>query len=227
MEGLIGIAFKDFVLLAADKTNAYSIIVVKSDEDKFYKLSDHLVMAICGEPGDTGQFAEFIEKNIQLYKMRNGFELSPKAAANFVQRNLAEYLRSRTPYQVNLLLGGFDTQANTADLFWMDYLASSTKLDYGMHGYGGFFTLGIMDRFYRADMSVEEGTALLKKAITEIQKRLIVNLPAFKVIMIDKDGVHDKEDIIVDAKNLGLENLSDLPKMVGETTSARAHHLIS
>jgi len=65
------------------------------DEDKLHKISDKLVMAICGESGDTTQFAEYIAKNIQLYKMRNGYELSPTAAANFTRRNLADYLRSR------------------------------------------------------------------------------------------------------------------------------------
>lgn len=52
-------------------------------------------MAVCGEPGDTTQFAEYIAKNIQLYKMRNGYELSPSAAAAFTRRNLADSLRSR------------------------------------------------------------------------------------------------------------------------------------
>ena len=37
-----------------------------------FKLSDHLVMLVSGESGDTVQFAEYMAKNIQLYKMRNG-----------------------------------------------------------------------------------------------------------------------------------------------------------
>ena len=60
-----------------------------------FKLSDSLLMAVTGESGDTTQFAEYIEKNIQLYKMRNGYELSPNAAASFTRRNLADSLRSR------------------------------------------------------------------------------------------------------------------------------------
>lgn len=52
-------------------------------------------MAVCGETGDTTQFSEYIAKNIQLYKMRNGYELSPKEAANFTRRNLADALRTR------------------------------------------------------------------------------------------------------------------------------------
>ena len=66
-----------------------------SDQRKSYQLSDKLVMTAVGESGDTNQFAEFITKNIQLYKMQNGYELSPSGAANFTRRNLADYLRSR------------------------------------------------------------------------------------------------------------------------------------
>ena len=43
-----------------------------SDYDKMFKLSDKLLMLVTGESGDTVQFAEYIGKNIQLYKMRNG-----------------------------------------------------------------------------------------------------------------------------------------------------------
>lgn len=204
MEGLIGIAFKDFALLAADKTMAYSIIAVKHDQTKIYKLSDNLIMAICGESGDTVQFAEYIEKNIQLYKMRNGFQLSPSCAANFIQRNLADYLRSRTPYHVNLLLAGYDDKTGP-ELYYLDHLSTMAKLPYAMHGYGGFFTTSILDRYYKPDMTVEEGTALLQKCIAEVQKRLIVNLPAFKVTLIEKGQIVEQPDIIIDVENLGLK----------------------
>ena len=61
-------------------------------------MSDKMLMSVVGESGDTTQYAEFIAKNIQLYKMQNGYELSPKASANFTRRNLADYLRSRVSY---------------------------------------------------------------------------------------------------------------------------------
>nr|CAD7463197.1 unnamed protein product [Timema tahoe] len=173
-----------------------------SDEDKLYKISNKLVMAVSGESGDTSQFAEYIAKNIQLYKMRNGYELSPSAAANFTRRNLAEYLRSRTPYNVNLLLAGFDEQAGP-ELFFMDYLASMVKIPYAAHGYGGYFSLSIMDRYHNADMSEEEGYEVMKKCVQEAHRRLIVNLPNFKVQIINKDGIKDMPDIT--AKSIAIE----------------------
>uniref|UniRef100_A0A0K8R840 Proteasome subunit beta n=1 Tax=Ixodes ricinus TaxID=34613 RepID=A0A0K8R840_IXORI len=197
MECLMGVVFKDFALLAADKTSGYSIIVLKHDEDKIHKLSDNLLMAVCGEAGDTVQFAEFIAKNIQLYKMRNGYELSPTAAANFTRRNLADYLRSRTPYSVNLLLAGFDKQAAQPELFYMDYLATMAKVPYGAHGYGAFFLISVLDRYYREDMNEEEAVDLLKKCVFEVQKRFLVNLPAFKVQLVDKNGIRTLKDISV------------------------------
>jgi 20S proteasome subunit beta 4 len=52
-------------------------------------------MAISGEQGDTNQFAEYIAKNVQLYKMRNNYELSPNEASHFTRRILADNLRTR------------------------------------------------------------------------------------------------------------------------------------
>lgn len=52
-------------------------------------------MGVTGTSGDTSQFAEYIGKNVQLYKMRNGYELTPSAAAHFTRHNLADYLRSQ------------------------------------------------------------------------------------------------------------------------------------
>jgi len=51
-------------------------------------------MSVTGEDGDCAQFAEYIEKNIQLYKIRNGYELSPEEMVNFTRKLLAEALRS-------------------------------------------------------------------------------------------------------------------------------------
>merc|ERR1711978_120027 len=191
----IGMQFDDFVMVATDQTNARSIMVMKSDQNKFFNLSDRLVMAVSGESGDTTQFAEYIAKNIQLYKMRNGYELSPAAAANFTRRNLADYLRSRTPYQVNLLIAGFDSETGKPELYFMDYLASMIKTKFAAHGYGGFFTTALMDRHYRSNMNKEEAYKLMIECVKEVQKRLILNLPNFAITIVDKDGVSKMDPI--------------------------------
>ncbi|CAD5113875.1 DgyrCDS3039 [Dimorphilus gyrociliatus] len=190
MECVIGIKGKDFILLASDMTSGRSIMRMKNDQDKMYQLSDKLVMATVGEAGDATQFSEYIAKNVQLYKMRNGYDLSPNAACCFTRKMLADYLRSQTPYQVNVLLAGYDVTEGP-ELYYLDYLASSNKLPFAVHGYGSFFTLSVLDRFYKDNLSEDEAVELLKKCLNEIQTRFIVNLGSFKVRFISKDGVKD------------------------------------
>ncbi|UYV66715.1 PSMB2 [Cordylochernes scorpioides] len=190
MECLIGITFKDFVLLAADTMAAHSIISIKQDHNKLYQLSDHLGMLVSGESGDTVQFAEYISKNIQLFKMRNGFELSPQAAANYTRKNLADSLRTRNHYMVNLLLAGYD-EKDGPGLYYIDHLATMAKVPYAVHGYGGYFIYGLLDRYYRSDVEQKDAIEILRKCIAEIQKRLVLNLPSFKMWIIDANGIKD------------------------------------
>lgn len=35
-------------------------------------LGKYFQMTVTGESGDTNNFAQYVQKNIQLYKMRNG-----------------------------------------------------------------------------------------------------------------------------------------------------------
>lgn len=191
MECLIGIQGKDFVLLATDTISARSVVAMKNDHDKMYKLSDNLLMAVCGESGDTIQFSEYIAKNVQLYKMRNGYELSPHAAANFTRRNMAESLRSQRSQMVNLLIAGHDKEDGPS-LYYLDYLASLNKLPFAIHGYGSLFALSIMDKYYLKGLDFDGAKELLIKCLNEIQKRFIVNLGRFRLRVVDKDGIHDK-----------------------------------
>lgn len=46
-----------------------------------------------------------------------------------------------------------------------------------------------------SDITQEESYDIFKKCVKEIQKRLIINLPNFKVTVVDKNGVRDLEEI--------------------------------
>lgn len=157
------------------------------------------MLGIVGEAGDTVQFAEYIAKNIALYKMRNSYELGPKAAAHFTRKTLAQYLRSRTPYNVNMFVAGYD-ETEGAELHFIDYLGSARSVKYGNHGYGGLFCASIFDRYHHENITQEEAYSIMQMCVKEIYKRLIINLPHFKVAIIDKDGFKYLDDISV--KNL-------------------------
>lgn len=160
-EVLLGITGKDFVILAASKATMRGPTIIKAEDDKTRELNNHTLMAFSGEAGDTGQywavgelkvdvnrvlislfqivqFAEYIQANIQLYTKRNDTELSTPAVANFIRGELARSLRSRSPYTVNLLLGGVEPETAAPHLYWIDYLASLAPVPYAAHGYAQY-----------------------------------------------------------------------------------------
>ena len=190
MECLFGITGKDFVLLAADKLVARSIVVMKSDELKLKRLNNQTVMAYAGESGDATNFAEYIQRNISLYTIRNDDrQLSPKAVATFVRNQLAESLRTRSPYNVNILIGGCDVNGGgSPQLFWIDYLGSMVQVPYGVHGYGSYFCTATLDRHWQPDMNLEQAVEVLKKCFAELKTRFIVNIKEYSVQVIRNTG---------------------------------------
>ncbi|GKZ31713.1 proteasome subunit beta type-4 [Aspergillus brasiliensis] len=191
LEVLLGITGKDFVILAASKAAMRGPTILKAEDDKTKQLNAHNLMAFSGEAGDTVQFAEYIQANIQLYTMRNDTELGPNAVASFVRGELARSLRSRNPYTVNLLLGGVDPITQKPHLYWIDYLASLAPVPYAAHGYAQYYCLSTLDKHHHPDISLEEGMKLLQMCTDELKRRLPIDYKGVLVKVVTKDGVEE------------------------------------
>ncbi|KAF4756378.1 Proteasome subunit beta type-4 [Perkinsus olseni] len=183
-----GIAGKDWVILAADSHVEQSIVKFKTTEDKIYEMDGNKLVAAAGPQADSCQFLEFISRNVELYGLVNGVQLTTHALANFTKNELADALR-KGPYQVNMLIAGFDAKDGSASLYYMDYLASCQKITRGAHGYASYFVLGLLDKLYKKGMSQEEGLDAINQCIKECKNRFIIDKSNFTVKVVDKDGI--------------------------------------
>ncbi|KAL4873214.1 hypothetical protein BDV12DRAFT_182451 [Aspergillus spectabilis] len=165
--------------------------ILKAEDDKTKQLNEHTLVAFSGEAGDTVQFAEYVQANVQLYTMRNDTELSPSAVANFVRGELARSLRSRNPYTVNLLLGGVDKITQKPHLYWIDYLASLAPVPYAAHGYAQYYCLSTLDKHHHPDIDLEQGMKLLEMCTDELKRRLPIDYKGVLVKVVTKDGVRE------------------------------------
>jgi len=193
MEVLLGITGKDFTIITASKAAMRGATILKASDDKTRELNKHTLMAFSGEAGDTIQFAEYIQANAQLYSMRNNIDLSPSATSSFVRGELAQALRSRKPYNVNLLLGGFDPVTNKPSLYWIDYLAARAALPYAAHGYAQYYCLSILDKHHHPDIDFEQGMKVLRMCTDELKRRLPIDFKGMTVKVITKDGIREVE----------------------------------
>ncbi|KAI7413702.1 N-terminal nucleophile aminohydrolase, partial [Hortaea werneckii] len=191
-EVLLGITGKDFCIVASSKAAMRGASILKSNDDKTRQLNKQTLMAFSGEPGDTVQFAEYIQANIQLYSMRNGLDLSPYEVSSFVRSELAKSLRSRNPYTVNLLMGGYDPIKDKPELYWIDYLASSAPVPYAAHGYAQYYCLSTLDKHHHPDISLEQGMKILRMCTDELKRRLPIDFKGVLVKVIDKNGIREE-----------------------------------
>ena len=138
------------------------------------------------------QFAEYVGKNIQLYKMINGIELSPYACANFTRHEMATSLRSRNSFLANLVVGGYSTNARDQErvqLYSIDYLGAMVSANVVAHGFCQFFALGVGDRLWKEDLSVDEAVAMLQIMVNELGKRMAAYPHCVFVRIIDAQGI--------------------------------------
>ncbi|KAL1548619.1 Proteasome subunit beta type-2-A [Salvia divinorum] len=91
---------------------------------------------------------------------------------------------------VNIILGGYEKDVGPS-LYFIDYIASLYKVGKAAFGYGSYFALSMMDRYYCRDMTIDEAIELVDMCIREIRSRLVVALTNFLIKIVDKDGARE------------------------------------
>ena len=189
MDCVFGVQGKDYILLAGDKAAVGNSIIKFQDTDrKVFKLADNQLMACVGESYDKKNFPKLVKANLELYFFKNGHRLTTDETAAYIRKELAEGIRS-SPHQCNCLVAGYDNDG--PKLYWLDYLGSYAKILKAAHGYGAYFLYGLMDNFYKKDLSLKDGEDIIKKCINELKTRFSINMVNFDVFKVTKDGIED------------------------------------
>lgn len=165
-----------------------SNIIYQHHLDKVAQLSSHSLLGCSGPNSDFVNFSQYCKKNMTLYELNNNNErLSVKVQANFCRRELARALR-KGPFQVNCLLGGYDEDIGS-QLYFLDYLASLQKVNFGVQGYASNFCMSIFDRERKPALTQEEALTVIDHCIEELKTRFLISQPNFMIKAVDKDGV--------------------------------------
>ncbi|PRP88115.1 proteasome subunit beta type-2-A-like [Planoprotostelium fungivorum] len=188
-DSLIGFTGEGYTLLASTANVARSVVVMKKREDKILPLDQFKILGASGDNGDRAHFTEFIKRNMQLYELRLGYPLTTHGAANFTRGEIATALRQR-PYQVNMLLGGYDADVGSS-LYFLDYMGALHKQDYATQGYAGYFTLSLLDKEWKKGLTLDQGKELLKKCIEQLRVRFVLDTSQWTIKYVDSQGVHE------------------------------------
>lgn len=187
MDCLFAINGNDYVIVAADKSVTQSIIKMQDDDDKIVQIGERQLLASSAEVSTRKDFTKQIKANLQYNYYRYNTPLLTSEAAQFTRYTVADSLRSKHPFQVGSIVAGVDD--GVPSLYLIEQLGGMEKVTKAVLGYASHFLYGLMDSCYKKDFNLEDGKDCIKKCIFELKTRFLVNIKAFDVFVISKEGI--------------------------------------
>jgi len=189
---ILGIVCKDGIVMAADRQVTAGNLVVSKTTEKVYKINDYLVFAACGNASDAQKVSKLIAAELRLKALRAASRPTIREAANLLANILYSSIRqpSMIPSIVGALVGGFN-EDGSCELYTIEPAGSVIKVeDYDANfGSGMPFVLGLLERQYKKNISIEEGIKLAAESIKSSTQRDVGSGFGIDVFAITKDTI--------------------------------------
>jgi proteasome beta subunit len=189
---LVGIVCKDGVVLGADRRSTAGTIVMNKDSHKIHKVNDFYAASYTGSVSDIQLTNKVLPAELRLLELKTKSRASVKEAANLLAMLIYRNIRtpSMVPSIVGTLFGGVNEDGST-ELYTIEPAGSVVKVsDFDANFSSGMpYILGLLERQWKKDMSVQEGVEMAIEALKASTQRDIGSGNGIDVFTITKDGV--------------------------------------
>lgn len=190
---LVGLICKDGVVMAGDKrATAGGQIVMDKNADKIIPINEYLITSGTGVSSDIDMIQKLAKAQLKIKELRDKKRPSVKEAANLIAA--INYKNIRQPAMIQfiagLMVGGVNKDGNT-ELYSVEPAGSVMKVvDFDANFSSGMpYILGLLEKSYKKDISIEEGVILAIEAIKAASERDTASGQGIDVFTITKDGI--------------------------------------
>jgi proteasome beta subunit len=196
---ILGIVCKDGIVMAADRQVTAGNIVMNKGEKKVFPINDYLIMAGCGVAADIQRVPKMLAAELKLKQLKSKTRPDVKSAVSLLGHMSYNGIRqpSMIPQQAGFLMGGVN-EDGSVELYSIEPAGGSMKVeDYDANfGSGMPYILGLLEREYKKDITVEEGVKLAVESLKSSTQRDTGSGYGMDVFIITKEGIKkviDKE----------------------------------
>jgi len=189
----VGIAFNDFVVLAADRRATSGFYISHKRAKKILMVDDHIAATISGLVGDAQWLIDRLRLSVAMYKVTNNEPIPVSAAANLASMMLFE---NRPIMIAHILIGGVDREGGS--LYSIDWLGTVTKERFTATGSGSPFAISILESEYKESMSEDEAVKLAIRAVRAALRRDPGSGEGVDVVVVTRSGYKELrgEDVL-------------------------------
>lgn len=203
---ILGIVCKDGVVMAADRRSVAGTIVMSKNIQKTVQINDYLVTSATGNASDIEMQKKVIAAQLKLKELRSKSRPTVSQAANLI--GTVTYQNIRQPSMITSIVGtlvaGFN-EDGTTELYTVEPAGTAMKVDdYDANfGSGMPFVMGLLERQYKKEMSVNEAVELAVEAIKASTQRDVGSGNGIDVFTITKKGINHivEQEISSEYKN--------------------------
>jgi proteasome beta subunit len=190
---LVGIVCKEGVVMAGDrKSTAGGQIVIHKDNQKVVKLNEYVVVSGTGGSADIAMLQKIATAQLRLKELKDKKRPSVREAANLIGMIAYNNIRqpSMIPFIAGTMIGGLNEKGE-AELYSVEPAGGVHKVEeYDANFSSGMpYILGLLERQYRKDLTIEEGVKLAIEAIKSSSERDTASGQGVDVFTITKSGV--------------------------------------
>jgi len=157
---IVGIVFKDGVILGADTRATSGNIVGDKNCEKIHFLAKNMYCCGAGTAADTEMTTQMIASQLELHRLNTNRIVPVPCAATLLKQYLFRY---QGHVSAALVLGGVDSQG--PHIYSIHPHGSTDRLPYATMGSGSLAAMSVFETRWKPDMSEEDGMKLVRDAI--------------------------------------------------------------
>jgi len=189
---LVGIVCKDGVILGADRRSTAGNIVMNKDSRKIHRVNDYLAASYTGGVADIQLTNKILPAELRLKELKTKTRSTVEEAASLL--SMLVYRNIRTPSMIPSIVGTLVAGVNedgSTELFTIEPAGGVQKVkDFDANFSSGMpYILGLLEREWKPNMTVQQGIDLAIEALKSSTQRDIGSGNGIDVFAITKDGI--------------------------------------
>eukprot|EP01038_Epipyxis_sp_PR26KG_P008597 gene8597-11617_t len=163
----LGFKFDGGVIISVDSRATQGAYIASQSVKKVIEINPFLLGTMAGGAADCQFWERDLGRQCRMYELRNKERISVAAASKLLANTMYQY--RGYGLSMGTMVTGWDKTG--PQLYYVDNDATRLHGDLFSVGSGSTYAYGVLDNYYRKDLSVEEAIELGKRAILHATHR--------------------------------------------------------